>query len=54
MCWGGGDEGSEVVSARKGPSLCPDKGSVHGPAWPRGEPRSAVVMEASYDLSGSR
>jgi hypothetical protein len=31
-----------------------DKGSVHGPAWPHGEPRSTVMMGASYDISVSR
>jgi hypothetical protein len=35
----------------RGHTFYPDKGNVNRPAWPRGEPRSAVVMEASYDLS---
>jgi hypothetical protein len=49
-----GDEGAEVENGNRdirleagewpeGAYFVSDKGSVHGPAWPRGEPRSALM-----------
>jgi hypothetical protein len=52
-----GHHGGELVSARRGHILCPDKGNVHGPAWPRREPTYAVMwwrLPAIFQEAGGR
>jgi hypothetical protein len=48
-------EGLELMRAWRGQSWWPDKGSVHGPTWPCGEPspsplREIVVWESQWIL----
>jgi hypothetical protein len=42
----GGDSG--LMSGRRGQSWCPDKGNVHGPAWPRRESRLPKTEMLQY------